>query len=645
MKKFFVIAGLIVLILVFGPVLFLASRAKHELGRYAGKTVLYNSFPAKLKTIDPCVANDVYGAALLEDVYEGLYAYHYLKRPVEVIPLLAEGMPDVSADGKTYTVKIRQDVEYAPNPCFGVDAQGQPQTRFVRAQDFVLTFLRIADSHLLSPGWPSLSERIVGLDEYYEKTKKYERGDFSRYNLSVEGVQALDDHTLQLKLMMPYPAMIYNLMGFNSGPTPPEVIQYYLERRPAYREIAPGRFEKDPGGGVERPMNKRTPEITEPAMSVGTGPYKITIWERGTRIVQERNLRFREDLYPSEGGPGDLEAGLLADAGKPMPFIDVLYYQFITEDYSLWMQFLAGQLDISRIPSDVFNMVVGPDKKLGERWERRGIRLVQYENPTVYLLGFNMGDPVIKASPSLRKAMCLSYDVESYVDLIFNGRGIRAVNRLPSSLPEHQEAGPGPYYRYDVKAAREMLEQAKKELAAAGLLQRDGTLPTIVLDIPGLDEFRRRVGEFSKQQFETIGIPIKVQLNDWPTFQQKINMRQTQVYWVGYSSNAPDAEEALQTFYGPNIEKGVNKTNYRNSQFDELYRQIIVMPDSPQRRSICAKMVQMLSNDVPVLMISEPIWFVAIRDYVGNYKYPPFGHGMTKHLRIDRERQRQTRGG
>lgn len=644
MVRFIIIALIVVAALVFGPVLLL-SWTSRERSRYEDQVVLWSSYPSKIKTIDQTMCGDTTSATMQANVYEPLYAYHYLKRPVEVVPLLAEDLPEVSEDGLTYTIRIQRDVFYAPNPCFGVDADGKAMSRAVRAGDLVLSFLRAADNHILSPmAWSFLSNRIVGLNEYHEKTKDYRQGDFSRYRLAVEGIQALDDHTLRIQLLEPFPAFVFVLAMHSYAPVPSEVIEYYLERTAAHAERN-GKYEPVRGGGSEISLVNRTPEFTDHRMAVGTGAYRIAVWERGNRIVFERNPLYRDVRYPDEGAPEDEEAGLLADAGKRLPFIDALYYQHVPQDFSMWMKFLSGQLDTGSIPRDVFSEVITPDKGLAEQWQKRGIRLVTFDDPTVFWFGFNMQDPVISASKSLRQAMCLAYDVESYVEVLLNGRGRRAVNTLPSSFPVHEEAGPGAYYRLDRDAARAKLEDAKRELAAAGLLASGGQIPTINIDLGSQDDYARKQGEFAKQQFDAIGLSVRIQLNDWPTLQQKVHNKQVQMYQMGWHADYPDPENFLQLYYGPNIEKGTNNTNYSNPEFDALYRQILSMPDSPERREICTRMVRMLNEDVPMLLLAEPVAFVLKYDYLLNYKRHPIGYGMTKYWRIDTDRRKALRGG
>jgi len=262
----------------------------------------------------------------------------------------------------------------------------------------------------------------------------------------------------------------------------------------------------------------------------------------------------------------------------------------------------------------------------------------------VFWLAFNMEDPVVGASKSLRQGMCLAYNVEDHIDVLLNGRGQRAVNILPQSFPAHEPAGPGPYYRYDPDAARTKLAAARQELRQAGRLDPEGRIPELTMDLGGRDESSRRLGEFIRQQFGPLGLRIKIELNDWPTLQQKVHNKRSQFYTMGWHADYPDGENFLQLFYGPNIEKGTNNTNYRNPEFDAMFERVMVEPDAQKRRATYVTMVRMLSEDCPVLLMSEPIYYVLAYDWVKAYKRHPFGYGMTKYLRIDTELRREMGG-
>ncbi len=630
MTRFFIIAVLVVAGLVTAPVAWLASGEQED---YSGKVVLHSSYPSKIKSLDPATCGDTISAQAQTQTWEGLYTYHYLKRPIELEPQLAQSLPEISPDGLVYTIKLKQGVKYIANPCFGVDAKGEPLTREVKAEDFILGMKRVADFHIPTPmSWSFLSGLIVGLDDYRKQTEKYEEGDFSRYDLPVEGLKAVDDYTLQVRLIEPFPQMTFRLATHSSAPIPRELIDYYLASEPD-------------GDGGRRPIAvyRRTAEITRVEQVVGTGAYKLTVFDN-SRIVFKRNENFRPAFYPAEGEAGDRENGLLDDAGKQVPFIDVLDYNIIEEDGPSWMSFLARQQDTSAIPPDVFQKVISPDQALSESWKKRGIRLVTFLDPSVFWMGFNVADPVIGGSKSLRQAMCLSFDARTYIDVLFNGRGEPPVNTLPSTFPGFKEAGPSPYARFDVAAAKVKFEQAKVELKALGKLDSDGRIPEVVIDLGGRDEQARRQGDFFRQQFAQVGLRVRIELNDWPTLQDKVHNKRTQLYAMGWHADYPDPENFLQLYYGPNVDKGTNSTNYRNPEFDRMYRQLSTIPKLEDRIELYARMVQMLNEDCPVLLMIEPVGFILQYDWVHNSKRHPIGYGNTKYIRIDVDRRKAMGG-
>ena len=632
MKWFYIISLVIVALLAASPFVLLDEQPR---GRFAGKVVWYNVYIAKVKSIDPATCGDTTSSSMQGNVFDGLYTYHYLKRPLEVITQLAADLPKVSPDGLVYTIQLRKDIDYAANPCFGIDESGRPKTRSMRAEDFVLAFKRIADSHLTTTlSLAFVHDKIVGLKEYRESTRTYQKGDFTRYDQEdLPGVKAVDPHTLEIRLTRPFPQLLYVLAMHVYAPVPREVIEYYLATEPD-------------GAGGRRPiaMNERDPEIRTIEAMVGTGPYQMTEWVKGSRIVFERNEYFREEFYPSQGAPGDAEAGLLKDAGVKIPIVDVRHLTFVAENNPAWMLFLTKQRDAGRIPRDAFASVISPSRDLTEQWRKRGIRLVKSTYPVIYWLAFNMEDPILGKSKSLRQALCLAFDVETYIDVIYNGRGIRAVNTLPHDFKGHQEAGPSPYARLDLDLARTKAEQARKELVAAGIIQPGDDIPELTLDMPGTDEHFRRVGEFAQTQFEQIGVRLKIEMNDWPTLQKKVHNKQTQIYAMGWQADYPDAENFLQLYYSPNIDRGTNNTNYKNAEFDRLFKQAEVITKEQERVPLYVEMVRLLNEDCPVLLLTEPIMFALLYDWVSNYKPHPIGYGLGKYTRIDIAARRKAGG-
>ena len=682
MKVFYVISLATVILLSLSPFVLLPrpTEFKRQGVGGAGQIVSYSTYGAKIRSLDPATCGDTMSAAVQGNIYEGLYGYHYLLRPIKVIPLLAEDMPEVSADGLTYTIRLRKGLKYSRNECFGRNSDGTLKTRTVRAEDFVLGFKRIADYHINTPqALAFIEDKLAGLQEYRDKTRAYSKGDFSRYDLPFEGVKALDEHTLRIKLLVQFPQLLYVLAVGSYAPVPREVTDYHLSTR----------------DGRSIPMKERDPVIHDYLAVVGTGPYVMEKFASGGDVILRGNLDYREDYYPVRpdgmcdcggsikfggrldpngiyagrcekcrqeyrtawlGDPAkltaeerksteeDVAAGLYKDAGKRIPFTDMLVMTFVPEDNPMWEMFYSRQVDVSGIPRQVYHQVITPGKELTDQWAKKGIRLLKYGSPAVYWLVFNMEDRALGTSKSLRQALCLAFNVEAYIDVLHNGRGIRAVNPVPSSFEGYQEAGPGPYAHFDLDAAKAKLVQARKELESAGVIRPGDPLPDLTVDLPGRDEEDRRMGEFMQKQFKKINIRIKIELNDWPTLQAKVENKQCQIYAMGWHADYPDPENFLQLYYGPNIKRGTNNSNYSNPKFDKLYEQVAKMPPSPERTKIYVQMIHILNEDCPVLLLSEPISFVLIHSWLHNLKPHPIGYGFARYHRIDVAERRAAGG-
>jgi ABC-type transport system substrate-binding protein len=350
----------------------------------------------KVKGFDPIYADDDYSSSEAGKIFEGLLDYHYLKRPYTLQPALAEAMPEVSADGKIYTFKIKKGVLFQDDPCFK-DSQGKG--RELIAEDFVYSFKRLADPKLVASGWWVLEDRVKGLDEWRTHASQAQSTD---YSVAVEGLKALDRYTLRIELKKANHIFLYTLAMPFTWVVPHEAVEFYGKE-----------FLNHP---------------------VGTGPFRLESFNGGSRIVYLRNPTFRKEFYPTEGAPGDQEAGLLADAGKQIPFVDRIEVEVNVESQPLWLQFMAGNLDVSGIPKDNYAQAITPTKTLSEELTKKGLQLVKEPGLDVTHETFNMADPILGKNKLLRQAINLAVDVGPMIDLFYNGRALAAQSPIPPGL-------------------------------------------------------------------------------------------------------------------------------------------------------------------------------------------------------------------
>lgn len=564
-----------------------------------GEMVICRPMISKVQTLDPTNTRDIYSAMVVSQICEQLYVYHYLKRPYQLIPLLAESMPDISDDGKTYTIRIKQGVRFQDDPCFP-DGKG----RELKASDFVYAFKRLANARYASQNWSIFDDRIVGLNDFREYSKGFKKELDVDYSRPVEGVQALDDYTLQLKLTRPWPQILeLALNDYCTSPVPFEAVGYY---------------------GVDI--------VSHP---VGTGPYRLKTWQRSSYIELEKNSNWRGELYPSEGEPEDEENGLLADAGKPVPFADRIIFRIIEEDQPNWLLFMRGKLDVMYIPKDHFDKVMMPDKKqLSSFMQDRQIRLTIFNDPSTFWVGFNMKDPVLGPNLPLRKAISRAIDRQKYIDILFNGRVQVAHGLVSPGLnsydPNIADYG---YSRFDLNEARALLKQAEAIYGKP--------IPKLTLAMPGTDTLPKQMGQLLQRMLEQAGIQIQVDYMDFPTYMERQNKGQCQMFISGVSASCPDAMDFLEMFASKYFAPGSNKFFYSNPEFDALYEQVAVMQDSPERLALYRKLEHIILEDYPAAFMTHRITFYLEHDWYKNYKPFVFGYGVLKYHRVDVEQREQ----
>jgi len=267
----------------------------------SSERVLRVTAPSDIKGFDPMMASDVGSAAQIAKVYEGLLSYHWLKIPFELVPNLAESMPEISKDGMTYIFKIRKGVHFQDDAAFP-GGKG----RELEASDFVYSIKRHADTKNQSTGWWVFDGKLKGLNEW---RTKYEKLPAANYDEEVEGVKALDKYTLQLKLAKVFPQFMYALAMPFSYVVAKEVVEKY---------------------GKEF--------INHP---VGTGPYMLPSFENRKHLVFVKNPTFREKFYPTDASTEYKE--MLVDAGKKLPLVDKIVVDVMVESQPSWLKFNKGE--------------------------------------------------------------------------------------------------------------------------------------------------------------------------------------------------------------------------------------------------------------------------------------------------------------
>lgn len=561
--------------------------------------MLFRGETGRLTGMDPAKIMDVPSVQAVSKIYEGLLEYSYLERPYRVVPLLAEALPVVSSNGLEYTFRIRRGIYFQDDPCFkATGGKGRELT----AEDFVYSIKRVADPKVASKGYWAFRDRIAGLDEFREKMGS----GVADYSCPVEGLSAPDRYTFRLRLTQPFPAMLWILTMNYAYAVPREAVEYYGDE-----------FVNHP---------------------VGTGPYVLRAYVHNYRIEFERNPKWavtgRVERYPERGGAGDAEASLLADAGKPIPFIDRIVQHVIGDASTQWLMFLADQMEMSAISRDNWDAVIVQQNELADDLVRRGIVMDKSPSLDTSYIGFNMEDPVVGPNRALRQAMLCAFDREKWVQFQ-NGRVVPADGPVPPMM-RHGNPG-GTLFPFDLARARELMKEAGYP---AGLDPKTGRRLELTLELGSGGSDTRESAEVLASFMEKIGIVVNPSFNNWPAFLKKLEQRQAQMFTLSWLADYPDPENFLQLFYGQNVSPGANHSNYRNAAFDRLYEQALPMPETEEKYALQSAMERIVMQDCPWLFLHHSMSFSLRHAWMQNYKPHDFAYGMIKYYRLGKRPQR-----
>ena len=553
-------------------------------------SVYHHSMDGAPSSLDPAQASSIYANFLAVNLYDTLYRYKYLARPYELEPNLADGLPEVSADGLIYTIHIKPGVHFIDDPAFPGD-----KGRAVRAEDFVYSIKRQFDPATRAQGAWLWQGRIVGLDEWKESGSDYEQ--------EVPGLKALDDRTLQIQLVSPFPQLTHTLTQGFSAIVPREAVDHY---------------------GQEFAIHP-----------VGSGPYRLQTFNSASAVLV-RNIRFRQEPFSlqTEGfdpaSQGHL--GLEQLEGQAAPFMDRVEIEFVAEDAARWNSFIAGELDFIKVPVSQFDQVLvnrdppALNAALAENYHV----IANLESGFVHT-DFNMDDPRIGYHPdpelnirnrALRCAIIEAFDWRKRNEIFYYGIGHVFDGIIPPAAPEFDSQQTRVPPARDLEHARNLLTEHGWNAENLPVLEYGFTFS--VTERQMFEQLRSFLGEIGYPQekikpltFPTYGEYARAYLN-----------REVMLMTIGWTMDYPDAENTVQLFYGPNASPGSNTANYNNSRFNQLYRESSGMQPSAERTAIYREMNQIVIDDCAtisgvsrrlILLWNRDLAVLPDRSFVGGF--------------------------
>lgn len=540
--------------------------------------------------LDPASASDNATLSLLENLFDPLLRYDYLARPARLRPNTATAMPEVSADGLTYTFRIRPGIHFTPDPAFkGIK-------REMTAQDYVYSIKRLYDPALKSP-WAYMFEGKIAGDEALKK-------DYD-VDTPVAGLQAPDRYTLRIRLKAPDNNFLFYLAVPASGVVAREVIEAW------------------PGQAGNHP--------------VGTGPFMVGEWKRSDRIVLLANPYSTAVFHATPGDNPEDRAIAAALEGKRLPRVDRVEVRIAEEFQGRMLGFLNAEYDyLEQIPESMTDMVVR-DGQLKPELAARGIVLSRFPVLQTYYMWMNMSDPVVggygKDRVALRRAIAMAYNNAEDIALLKKGFAIKAESPLPPNV-----LGYDPAYRspvpYDPALANALLDRHGYRRSADGFRRTPDDKPlTLAMHSEATVSGRLR-DELWRKCLNAIGLRVVFKSDKKTEIIKASRLGTVQMFESNWIADFPDGDNFYQLLYGPNAGRA-NYARFNLPAYNTRYEQARQLSDGPARQKLYFEMNQLIHAYNPWVPLTHVLSGDLRHPWLKNYKRHPVEFTTWRYLDVD----------
>ncbi|MTD39083.1 peptide ABC transporter substrate-binding protein [Erwinia sp. CPCC 100877] len=411
---------------------------------------------SEIGSMDSIFTQDEPSINAQSNVFEGLYQ---LDKDDNLIPAVAKEMPEISADGKTYKIALREDAKWS---------NGDPVT----AHDFVFAWKKMADPKNQANYFFLMDGTILNGTEIVNEEKSADE----------LGVKALDDYTLEIKLVKPV-TYFTSLLAFS--PFFPQNEKFVTEKGKQYG--------------------------TSSENIVSNGPFLMENWDQSSMswdLVKNRNY-YEADKVKS----------------------DKIHFEVLKETNTVFNLYESGELDVAVLTGDFAKQNNdNPDYQAIQRSKVYSLRMNQQRN----------GKPSIFANENVRKAISYALDKKSLVENILADGSTDIYGYIPKDFVANPETGEdfrkdaGDLVKTDEKLANEYLEKAKKELngdVTIELLSKDG-------------DGDKKVAEFIQGQLEKTLPGLKINVKTVP-LNNSIELMKKGDYELSVGMWGPDYQDPM----------------------------------------------------------------------------------------------------
>lgn len=443
----------------------------------------------------------------------------------KIEPCLASSW-DVSEDEKTWTFQLKKNIKFQ---------DGEP----FNAESVVFNFERWKDEE----------------NPYHRGTFHYWDNNFKGTGHTIISVKAVSEYGLEIELNKPYAPFLSVLATPAFGIASPEAIK-------KYKDI----YDEHP---------------------VGTGAYELKKWDKGERIVLQKNKNY----------------------WGQMAAIDEIEFRVIPDKNKRLEALRRGKIHIAEqlTSDDIEKMSGSPDISI----YRRPFMNIGY-------LALNNGVEPLNSS-KVRKAISYAIDNETLVGQVYNSQEREANSFLPPVMFAFN--GKLEHNPKDIQKAKALLDEVNFDFAQ--------TISLSVMSKPrGYMPKPIETAEYIKKALGEIGIKVEIRVYNWDEYLEHLRNGQHQMAIAGWNGDNFDPDNFLYTlFASSNAHYGsaVNYAFFKNDRVDMLLENAREMTDRGFRESLYQEIQNIVYEETASIPLIHTMPIIGVRKEILNFKPSPAG--------------------
>ncbi|MDR2198309.1 MAG: peptide-binding protein [Deltaproteobacteria bacterium] len=331
---------------------------------------------------------------------------------------------------------------------------------------------------------------------------------------------------------------------------------------------------------------------------VGNGPFRLSSWEVGQRIVL-----VASDTYE-----------------KGRPPLNSLITRIIPDLPTQMMELKTGNIDLMNLTPDQWEEARN-DPALSAAYDFYRAPAFSYT-----YLGFNQKDPRL-SDKRVRQAINYAIDKEEILVGVLGGFGQAANGPFqPKMWAYNQNVKP---YPYDPEKAKALLSEAGyADTDGDGYLDKDGARFVLTILYNQGNQLRELSGLIIQSRLKLVGIEVKLRVVAWQSLTKEfLDNHNFEAVIMGWT--IPLNPDLYDVFNSEKTKPGeLNYISYANPEVDELIDVGRFNLDQAVRKKAYDRIQEIFHEDVPYVFLYIPDELVAVSKRFVGPEVAPLGFGF-----------------